>query len=427
MNSQSIVDIEKQKKKIIKPVYIATGIVGTILCIQSVMMYSSISKYSSIIYPKVWVEDINLGGKTKEEAKEAIVEKHNNLVAEKVLTIKVNDKQYSVDTSKLNMNYDYNEAVDKAYDVSRNDNLFKKYFYIESSEQKTFQLNHTYNYDVVDSVIKNIEQENNVQAVNAAISKNSSGGFTISKEKYGYAINSEKLKEDIKNKIDNIEKEENFLVQAEIQKIDPKIKEENLKSINAKVSTFTTDFKTSNDNRTINVSLASNAINGKILMPGDTFSFNDVVGERSAERGYKTATVIIDNKFVDDLGGGVCQVSTTLYNAVLRANIPSVERIHHSLPSTYVGLGLDATVAYGLLDYKFKNTLSYPIYIESVIENKNITFNIYSNSTLNSKTYDIVNEVVGDKSKVFKITYENGNQVSKNLLYTDKIELPPVK
>lgn len=422
MSSNLEVQALKQKKISLRSIYMATGIIVSMLCIQGIIMYSTISKYSSRIYPGLWIEDVNVGGKTKEEARKAIIEKHNNIIKGKDFTIKVNDKKYIIDTSKLNMQYNYGDAIDNAFDNGRQGNIFKKYTSIAFANKKVFQLNHTYNYDSVDTVIKNIEKENNIKTVNASLSKSISNEFIINKEKFGYEINVEKLKQDIRKKINNIEEEKDLEIKAELNKVEPKIKENDLKSINSKISSFTTNFQTSNDNRSTNINISANAISGKILMPGDVFSFNDVVGERSVERGYKTATVIIDNKFTDDIGGGICQVSTTLYNAILRANIPSTERIHHSIPSTYVGLGLDATVAYGLLDYKFKNTLSYPIYIESVIENKNITFNVYSNSSLTDKKYDIVNEIAGDKVNVFKVIYEGGKLVSKDLLYTDKLE-----
>ena len=156
-------------------------------------------------------------------------------------------------------------------------------------------------------------------------------------------------------------------------------------------------------------------------MPGDIFSFNDVVGDRSIERGYKTSKEIIGDKLVDGIGGGVCQVSTTLYNSILKTNLSSVERYPHTMNSSYIGSGLDATVAYGLLDYRFKNTYSYPIYIDIIIQNKNVTFSIYLNSILNNKKYEIVNEVVGKRVNVFRLTYENGNRLSKTLLYTDRL------
>ncbi|MGH4124561.1 MAG: VanW family protein [Clostridium sp.] len=420
MLSNTIAKTEKKKKKRKKPVFI---ILGILLCIQGISMYSSIRKYKLKIYPKVWVENIYVGGKTIAEAKKAIIENHNKLIAQKNITIKVNNKQYTINTSKLDMKYNYIKVLDSAYDIGRKDNIFKKYFAIKSHGKKVFKLKHTYNYAIVDTVIKEIIKENSKKLTDAALVKNNSDQLIITKEEYGYTVDYAILKQAVVNKINNIEQEQTLVVQSELKKIEPNIKENDLKGINTIISTVTTDFVNSGENRSENIRVASKAIDGKILMPGDVFSFNDEVGERSIERGYKTAKGIIDNKIVDDIGGGVCQVSTTLYNAILRTKIASVERYPHTLRSSYIGQGLDATVAYGLLDYRFKNTYSYPIYIESIVQDKTVTFNVYSNSSLNNKKYEVVNEVVGDKVNVFRVTYENGKLLSKSLLYTDEITL----
>lgn len=420
LNSGIALKTKRQNKGNFKAFYIVVGIIGTLLCIQESITHYTMSKYNSRIYPKVWIDNINVGGKTKEEAKETIIKEHNTLIDKENINIKVNDKNYKIDLANLNIKYDYNKVIDEAFDIGKKESILKKHLYTIFPQKEDFKLNHTYNYDAIHSVIKKIEQENNKEPINAAIAKDYSGKLVISNEDYGYKVDSRKLMQDIKSKLDNIEQKQNLLVQANLKKVEPRIKASDLKNIDSKISSFTTSFMSSNENRSANINIAANAISGKVLMPGDIFSFNDVVGERSAEKGYKMAKVIANDKLVDDLGGGVCQVSTTLYNAVLKANIASVERYHHSLPSTYVGLGMDATVAYGLLDYKFKNTLPYPIYIESALNNKNITFNIYSNNSLNNKKYDIVNELVGNKVSVFKVTYEQGKIVSRDLLYIDK-------
>ncbi|GCD10207.1 VanW family protein [Clostridium tagluense] len=418
MLSNVITKTEKQTKKRKKPVFI---IIGVLFSMQGISMYYNITKYKSKIYPKVWVEDIYVGGKTVDEAKKAIVENQNKLIAQKNITVKLNNKQYTIDTSKLDMKYNYIKVLDSAYDIGRKDNIFKNFLAINSHGEKVLKLKHTYNYNIVDTVLKEIVKENSKKATNATLIKNNLGQLLIAKEEYGYTVDPAILKQAIINKINNIEQEQNLIVQAELRKVEPKIKENDLKGVNTMISTVTTDFENSSENRSENIRVASSAINGKILMPGDIFSFNDEVGERSIERGYKTAKGIIDDKIVDDIGGGVCQVSTTLYNAILRTNIISVERYPHTLHSAYIGQGLDATVAYGLLDYRFKNTYSYPIYIESIVQNKTVTFNVYSNSILSNKKYEVINEVVGDKVNVFRVTYENGNLLSKSLLYTDTI------
>ncbi|MBU3177828.1 VanW family protein [Clostridium estertheticum] len=410
-----------KNKKATKPVSIIVGVVLVLLVLQSILIHNAISKYKLKIYPQVWVEDTNIGGKTKMEAKNAIIQKHNNSIAKKNVTIKINNKQYTIALSKLDMKYDYNLAVDKAYDIGREGNSLKKYFAITSPGKKNITLNHTYNYDIVDTVLKNIIKDNSKKAVDATIVRNNLGDLIVTKEEYGHSIDSASLKKEIKTKVENIRQEQNLLIESKLINVEPKIKKNNLKGINTLISSSTTNFGSSNESRSENIRVASDSINGHIVMPGDLFSFNDVVGERSAKNGYKLAKGIVNDKVVDDLGGGVCQVSTTLYNAILRTNIASVERYHHSLPCSYIGKGLDATVSFGLLDYRFKNTYSYPIFIESGIRNENLTFNVYSNASLSNKKYNIDNEVAGNHVNVFRITYENGNRLSKVLLYTDKI------
>ena len=411
----------KKRKKRLKTTLIIVGMIMSILGIQLIVMFSTISKYDSKIYPEVWVEGINLSGMTKDEAKNTVIKKRNNIIAKKDITVKLDDKQYIVHTSKLDMKHDYNTVIDKAYDIGRKENFFKNYFAIISPDKQTFDVKYTYNYDIVDTLLKDIVKDNNKNAIDATIFRNDSGQLIVTKDEYGRSVDSDSLKQAIKNKVNNIEKEQNLVIQQTLKKIEPKIKEKALKGINTQISSVTTNFGSSNENRSENIRVSSNAINGKLLMPGDIFSFNDVVGARSIDRGYKTSKEIVGDKYVDGVGGGVCQVSTTLYNAILKANLASVERYPHSKKSSYIGAGLDATVAYELLDYRFKNTYSYPIYIESEVQNRNVTFSVYSNSILNKKTYDIVNEVVGNKVNVFRITYENGNQLSKTFLYADKL------
>ena len=421
MDSKITLDADKQKKKRKKPVLLIAGIIGFLVVIQGFIMSSSISKYESKIYPEVWVDDTYVGGKTKEEAKKALVKNYSDIVSKKNIIIKVNDKQYTINISKLDMKHNYSEIIDKAYNIGRNENVLKKYFAITAADENKLKLTHTYNFSIINSVVKDIVKDNSKKTTNATITRNNSGQLIVTKDKYGLSVDSASIVQAIKNKVNNIDDEEDLVIKSELKKVNPKIKASDLTGVNTRISSVTTNFINSNANRSENIRVAAAAINGKIVMPGEIFSFNDVVGDRTAERGFKTGKEIIGDKVVDGIGGGVCQVSTTLYNAILRTNITSVERYQHSLKSSYIGAGLDATVAYGLLDYRFKNTYSYPIYLESSVWNKNVTFSIYSNESLSSKTYDILNEKVGGSIHVSRITYENNKFLSKVLLYTDNI------
>jgi vancomycin resistance protein YoaR len=145
----------------------------------------------------------------------------------------------------------------------------------------------------------------------------------------------------------------------------PRVTSEALQEVDSMLGTYSTSYASSSANRANNVVEAAKALNHVILLPGDTFSFNRTVGPRSVDTGFLEAPVIVHGKMETGIGGGICQVSTTLYNAVLLANLKIVTRNHHSLPSHYVPTGLDATVSYGSLDFCFANNSSSPIVIES--------------------------------------------------------------
>lgn len=143
------------------------------------------------------------------------------------------------------------------------------------------------------------------------------------------------------------------------------------------LSTFTTRYDASNTNRSQNLAIAANKINGTVLMPGEIFSFNQVVGKRTIEEGYKDAKIYAGGQVVDGLAGGICQISSTLYNAVVKANLEIVERRNHSFTTSYVKAGKDATVVYGVIDFKFKNSRTYPIKIEASVSSGIAEFNIH--------------------------------------------------
>lgn len=143
------------------------------------------------------------------------------------------------------------------------------------------------------------------------------------------------------------------------------------------ISSYTTKYDASNTNRSGNLKIAAGKINGTVLMAGEEFSFNEVVGKRTIEDGYTDAKIYENGKVVDGLAGGICQISSTLYNAVLLANLEITERRNHSYTTSYVAAGRDATVVYGVQDFKFKNTRTYPIKIEANVANGIVEFKIH--------------------------------------------------
>jgi vancomycin resistance protein YoaR len=161
--------------------------------------------------------------------------------------------------------------------------------------------------------------------------------------------------------------------------VQPSVTTEDLKNVMGKlIGKYTTKFDPGNVNRTTNIKLASRAIDGLILMPGDTFSFNRVVGPRTASRGYKPAKVIVKGEYSEGIGGGICQVSSTLYNSVDEAGLKITRRASHSKEVTYVPPGRDATVSWGGPDFRFKNNLNKPVLIDIKISGGYITVYTYT-------------------------------------------------
>lgn len=170
-----------------------------------------------------------------------------------------------------------------------------------------------------------------------------------------------------------------------------------LKPLNTVLASFTTEYDPNNESRTHNIQLASDKINGTLIKPGATFSFNDVVGERTAEAGYDDAPVMIDGKLVPGIGGGICQVSSTIFNTALLSGMNIIERTPHFEPVGYIPAGRDATVAWGYLDFKFKNPYQQSVYILSVMNHGTLTIYIIGTAQDKPKNVSIS---VGDRSEI---------------------------
>lgn len=213
------------------------------------------------------------------------------------------------------------------------------------------------------------------------------------------------------------------------------------------LATYSTRYDPTNKNRSNNIAISTEKIDGTIIMPGETFSYNQTVGERTIAEGYKEAGAYAGGRVVQDVGGGICQTSSTLYNAALLANLEIVDRSNHQFLTSYVDPGRDATVAWGSIDFQFKNTRTYPIKIEATAKNGVCTMSIYgikeeteyevviqsevlsyipfTTKYEDDETLDEGEEVVeqsgyrGCTSEAYRILKQNGEVVSKTLLSKD--------
>ena len=190
------------------------------------------------------------------------------------------------------------------------------------------------------------------------------------------------------------------------------------------LSSFSTNYNARDTDRTTNLKLAANKINGTVLMPGETFSYNQVVGARTIAAGYKEAPIYVQGQVVDGLGGGICQITSTLYNAVVYANLEIVERSNHQFVPSYVTASRDATVVYGSIDFKFKNNRNYPIKLICSVANGVASFQIFGLKTDNEYEVVISSYETGRTSnaiysEAYKILKQNGQVVDKQLLSRD--------
>lgn len=171
-----------------------------------------------------------------------------------------------------------------------------------------------------------------------------------------------------------------FMIDLVVDKLAPKVTDEHYRGLNTMLASYSTYFKSWDDDRNANLRLATSRIHGKVLKPGEVFSYNQSVGHRTQQEGFRMAPVILDGKLVPDWGGGVCQVSSTLYNAALLADLDIVDRSNHGRAIGYVPLGFDATVVDGLIDFKFKNNLKNSVMIYSVVTDDELIFAILGNA-----------------------------------------------
>ena len=220
------------------------------------------------------------------------------------------------------------------------------------------------------------------------------------------------------NIIDAVNNFNSVLINIDVKKIEPGVTAKDLENINDIISESVTRFNSQDKERTENIKIASHVINGSILMPGEEFSFNNSTGPRNAEAGYKEASIIVDGEFTTGVGGGVCQVSTTLYQTVLKSDMEVTSRRNHGIPVSYVPMGQDATVAYGYIDFKFINNRKFPIYIESLVRDGEVSVKLYGKKTDNTyiNLESEILEIIKPKMQVRKDAnmYLSEKRVSKN-------------
>ena len=442
----------KVKKTMSKGKMLAIVITASIAIITGIIfgyfmnIKNEVDSWADKIYPGVQAYGIDLGGKTKEEAIDIMNDQLISLIGDKVIAVTIGDKTFELKYSDISPSVSADETVEEALDYGKDKKMLQKKKIIENGVDYKVNTVLSYDEEKVKEFVNSINEQVKVDAVNAKILINGSN-ISITPEVIGKQLDVDDLCNKIKECIDpDPEKVETVIV--DLQDYSPKITSADLNKITGVMSSYSSTFGTGDTGRVENLRIASGYINGTLLMPGEEFSYNNTIGPTTPERGYKEANTYVGSKIVPGYGGGVCQVSSTLYRAVIQANIRSTERRNHSMTVGYAKPGLDATVAAGYIDYKFVNTYDFPIYIEGYLSGNQVVFNIWGNKeAMGGKTYELVNEILetytygteevqdptltegtrvvtssgsnGCKANGYLITYENGVQINRELISTD--------
>lgn len=398
----------------------------------------------------VTISGVDISKLSKEEAKEKIHNLFEDK-KQKDLNLKYQDYENTLSPILLETEYNVDKAIDEAYNIGRKDNIFINNYEIlftllgKKNIDVEMSLNEEMTMQKLDEISLNLPG-----AIVESSYSIEDDEMVITKGKPGIKVENNKLLEEIKNRLNSLENKED-IIQIPVENANPqaididKIHEEvykeakdayytkdpftvypevigvdfDVESAKAllledkeeyvikltitkpkvtidqigseafpdQLSTFTTRFDESDRDRSTNLRIACQRINGKVLMPGETFSYNQTLGARTAAAGFKNGKVYEGGEVVDGIGGGICQISSTLYNAVVMANLQTVERRNHQFVTSYVGPGRDATVVYGAIDYKFKNTRKYPVRLKASAVNGIATVTIYGIKEENEYTF----------------------------------------
>ena len=324
------------------------------------------------IHKNITIENISVRKLTKEEAVNMLKKTYplDNF------NINYNNESWTIKPEDIELNFHIEERVDEALNYTRSKSIWnniKRKGKLNINKPYNIKIKATYNEVKLSKQLEKIYEKVNVEAVDATFYVEPSGEIKRSESKEGRDVDISKLKDDIYNMINKKKIKD---INLPVLTLYPKTSTKQVKSINSILGQFSTSFNDSTS-RGSNIHVAGESTSDVLLMPGETFSYNKKTGARNWVNGYQSAPIIVGGRVVNGEGGGVCQVSTTIYNAALLSGLTIDEVHNHSLPSRYAPRGRDATVSYGYTDLKFTNPYTHPVYIKNIVGNGAITSKIY--------------------------------------------------
>lgn len=329
----------------------------------------------------VYIGNIAVGGMTEEEAAEA-VRAYVERAGQAVFSLNAGENSIQVTGKELGASFRNMDVIRKAMGVCKKGNLIKRYKDKKDLENGGVVIGMV--LDIDRSAVAALLEENAGQLNQDAIDNTlvrENGAFQIVEGEQGIEVNIRDSVGIIESYINEGWDGEAAAIELAAEIVEPRGSKEELSKVQDLLGSYNTNYSSSTQNRCDNISNAAGKINGTVLYPGDEFSVYEAIGPLDAANGYELAGAYENGQTVQSYGGGVCQVSTTLYNAAILAELDITERSNHSMIVTYVKPSMDAAIAGDYKDLKFVNNQDAPIFLEGYTEGKNIYFNIYGEET----------------------------------------------
>lgn len=414
------------------------------------------AKGEDTIKTGIFAGDINLSGMTESEAKAAVEEYVAGLQDVEITLLAAADTEVVVTAGDMGIVWANRELVTEAAEIGTHGNVIERYKILKDleHENKIYPIELSFDLQAINDILTEKCVKYDVEAVNFSLTR-VDGEFQVVEGQTGYVLDVETSIDLINDYLIGEWDHQPCTIALDIAVDEPRGSIEELAQVTDVLGSFTTSYSTSGASRRANVENGCSLIDGITLYPGEEFSTYDNVAPFTQANGYYMAGSYVNGKVVDSLGGGICQVSTTLYNAVLNAELEVTERHNHSMIVSYVDPSADAAIAESSgKDFRFVNNLDYPIYIEGYTKDRKITFNIYGKETRDaghevryeSEVLEVINPPadiiyadasqpigyivsesahIGYKARLWKVVTENGVEVSRTQVNSSSYKMVP--
>lgn len=339
------------------------------LCSAFYVIYSAVNRQKDVFYDGVYVADIHLGGMTPSEARGTLNSLEQNLLTNWHVELQYQSNVKTIQAKDVGLRLNIEEQLNAAWAVARDGSMMERWNTVNHLKQTpyTIEAGILFEQEKLDHILQSVQDGLTSDPMDAEVAFDAEqGGFTFRQEKHGSRLDIEPVRAQIEQSIKTLTSTA-VLLQPEV--IVPNRTVTALQGERSLiVSAKTTISKNSEEGRNENIRRGLEKINGYVIQAGDSFSFNKVVGKRTEKNGFQQALEIEYGEYKVGFGGGICQVSTTLYQAALRAGLKIEKREPHAIPANYCEMGQDATVADNGPDFVFRNNTDAPVYIVARME-----------------------------------------------------------